>query len=174
MELTTTPPHIHTEAPHGASSDPLDVLWRHHAAMTELLAHARTGMDISSNELAALMTLRDRGPLTMGELGNRIPLSRAAMTTLIDRLVDVDYVRRMPHGSDRRRIFVELTERFDVDLKRHAQPWLQATQRYVEAMSAPQWQLVQQALGDLHAITAAESDVILVDIAQRRRARVVG
>ena len=51
------------------------------------------------------------GPLSAGQLSERSGLSRAAMTALIDRLERKGYVRRARDVADRRRVFVELTER---------------------------------------------------------------
>jgi DNA-binding MarR family transcriptional regulator len=51
------------------------------------------------------------GPLSAGQLSERSGLSRAAMTALIDRLERKGYVRRARDVTDRRRVFVELTER---------------------------------------------------------------
>lgn len=51
------------------------------------------------------------GPLSAGQLSDRSGLSPAAMTALIDRLERKGYVRRTRDAADRRRVFVELTDR---------------------------------------------------------------
>lgn len=50
------------------------------------------------------------GPLTAGELAVAAGLRPAATTTLIDRLVEREFVRRVPSDDDRRRVLVELTD----------------------------------------------------------------
>jgi DNA-binding MarR family transcriptional regulator len=50
------------------------------------------------------------GPLSAGQLSERSGLSRAAMTALIDRLERKGYVRRARDVTDRRRVFVEITD----------------------------------------------------------------
>jgi DNA-binding MarR family transcriptional regulator len=60
-------------------------------------------------EFMALTSLRSQGTLTSGELGAYLGLTSASMTALIDRLEQAGYAHRVPHGSDRRRVLVELT-----------------------------------------------------------------
>ncbi|WP_198425582.1 MULTISPECIES: MarR family transcriptional regulator [Microbacterium] len=50
------------------------------------------------------------GPRTAGELAVAAGLRPAATTTLIDRLSERGFVRRVPSPDDRRRVLVELTE----------------------------------------------------------------
>jgi DNA-binding MarR family transcriptional regulator len=50
------------------------------------------------------------GPKTAGELSGAVGLKPAATTTLIDRLTDKGYVRRVADPADRRKVLVEMTE----------------------------------------------------------------
>ena len=50
------------------------------------------------------------GPKSAGELSSATGLKPAATTTLIDRLTDKGYVRRVPSAEDRRKVLVEMTE----------------------------------------------------------------
>lgn len=65
---------------------------------------------INRTDLRHIDLLYDR-PLSAGQLSERSGLSPAAMTTLIDRLERKGYVRRVRDANDRRRVFVELTDR---------------------------------------------------------------
>lgn len=65
---------------------------------------------INRTDLRHLELLSD-GPLSAGQLSERSGLSPAAMTALIDRLERKGYVRRIRDAADRRRVFVELTDR---------------------------------------------------------------
>lgn len=47
--------------------------------------------------------------MTAGALAGGLQLSRSAVTTVIDRLEALRYVRRVPGQEDRRQILVELT-----------------------------------------------------------------
>lgn len=61
-----------------------------------------------TTELLALGYLRNRGPLTAGELGTRLGLTPGSVTTLLDRLERLGYAGRQPHPHDRRSLLVEL------------------------------------------------------------------
>jgi len=49
------------------------------------------------------------GPMTAGALAEALGLSRSAVTTVLDRLEQRRYVRRMPNPDDRRQVLVALT-----------------------------------------------------------------
>jgi DNA-binding MarR family transcriptional regulator len=68
-------------------------------------------LTINAHERLAIAHLHKTGPMTMSELGSRIPLSRAAITALTDRLEALSYVVRTPDTHDRRRTVLSLTAR---------------------------------------------------------------
>jgi MarR family 2-MHQ and catechol resistance regulon transcriptional repressor len=58
----------------------------------------------------ALSILADAGPsLPPNEIADRLIISRAAVTSLIDSLERRGYAQRLPHPSDRRMLLVEIT-----------------------------------------------------------------
>lgn len=67
---------------------------------------------LSAHERQALDHLVHAGPLTMGELGRRIPLSPAATTSLADRLERLGYAHRSADPADRRRTLLAATPRY--------------------------------------------------------------
>jgi DNA-binding MarR family transcriptional regulator len=71
-----------------------------------------TGMCPSDHKALDLILRRDG--LTAGELGNETGLASASVTSLIDRLEERGYVRRVRGRQDRRQIKVEVVpERID-------------------------------------------------------------
>lgn len=87
------------------------VAMRAHQRATEALHDVVADrFGINRTDLRHLDLLCDR-PLSAGQLSERSGLSPAAMTTLIDRLERKGYVRRVRDANDRRRVFVELTDR---------------------------------------------------------------
>jgi len=56
-----------------------------------------------------LGVLRDHGPLSPSELGERLIVTRATVTGLLDSLERRGFVRRSPNPSDRRGLLVEIT-----------------------------------------------------------------
>lgn len=58
----------------------------------------------------ALGQLRDHGPMTPSELGQRLIVTRATVTGIVDSLERRGFARRNPHPDDRRSLIVELTD----------------------------------------------------------------
>ena len=68
---------------------------------------ARLGITVT--DLSALNMLSMAGPLTPGQLADRLGITRGgAVTTVVDRLEKAGYVRRSRDEEDRRRVRVEL------------------------------------------------------------------
>ncbi len=70
-------------------------------------------------------------PVSPNQIAERLIISRASVTSLIDSLEKRGYVRRQPHGSDRRMLLIELTEtgrqvadRFRPIVHQHENQWL--------------------------------------------------
>src|SRR5689334_11577668 len=80
-------------------------------ALSGLFAQWLRGLTINAHERLAIAHLWEHGSMTMSELGARIPLSRAAVTALTDRLEALGYVVRTPDEHDRRRTLLSLTTR---------------------------------------------------------------
>lgn len=76
------------------------------------------GIASNHSELIALLVLLDNGPMKMSTLGEAIPLSRAAVTTLTDRMVGRLLMRRSPDGDDRRIIMLSLTAQGKLNVER--------------------------------------------------------
>jgi DNA-binding MarR family transcriptional regulator len=66
-------------------------------------------LGINRTDGRCLDVLDQRGPMTAGELAKACGLTTGAMTTLLDRMEQLGYLRRVPHPTDRRRVVVELT-----------------------------------------------------------------
>ena len=67
-------------------------------------------LGLSAAELLALAHLSVDGPLGPTDLAHRLHMTTGAMTAMLDRLAERDYVFREPHETDRRRIMVRLTD----------------------------------------------------------------
>ncbi|MEZ0366553.1 MarR family winged helix-turn-helix transcriptional regulator [Mycobacterium sp. pUA109] len=70
-------------------------------------------------------------PISSGELGQRMGLSGAGITYLVDRLIDSGHVRRDAHPGDRRKVILRYADRglataraFFTPLQRHTQATL--------------------------------------------------
>ncbi|GIJ48181.1 hypothetical protein Val02_50670 [Virgisporangium aliadipatigenens] len=70
---------------------------------------------LGRSDLNAIMWIstgaRDGRPLTVGELAQRLSLSPAAATALVDRLERVGHVERAREPGDRRRVTVKMNDK---------------------------------------------------------------
>jgi DNA-binding MarR family transcriptional regulator len=93
--------------------------------------------------------------LSPNEIADRLIISRATVTGLLDSLERQDYVRRRPHPTDRRMILAELTEAgrqaahaFRPIVHQHEKDWLGVLDETEQ----------QQFLGALHRVQARLRD----------------
>jgi DNA-binding MarR family transcriptional regulator len=66
-------------------------------------------LGVNATDHRCLDILSQRGPMTAGALANALVLSRSAVTTVVDRLERLRYVRRSANPDDRRQVLVSLT-----------------------------------------------------------------
>lgn len=66
-------------------------------------------LNVSAAGGLVLGILRDRGAMAPSELGDRLIVTRATVTGLVDLLERRGFVRRATHPTDRRSVLVEIT-----------------------------------------------------------------
>src|SRR5215211_1849714 len=74
------------------------------------LAERNTIADLTYSQFAVLETLYHLGPMTQGEVSQKVLKSGSNMTTVIDNLERDGLVRRERDAQDRRVIHIHLTE----------------------------------------------------------------
>jgi DNA-binding MarR family transcriptional regulator len=79
------------------------------AAERERLRMARETLGVGVNEIQACAFIAESGPRTPSELAERLQITTASVTELVDRLQRDDPVSRLPHPTDRRKLLVTLT-----------------------------------------------------------------
>lgn len=92
-------------------------LARYIDARTVALREARKALGINEMDARALLYIAENPGLKSGELRDHLTITSAGVTTLIDRLIERDAVRREPDPTDRRVSRIHLT----IDL--HDDPW---------------------------------------------------
>ena len=77
--------------------------------------------------------LRDRGPMSPSELGDRLIVTRATVTGLLDSLERRGFIQRVAHPTDRRSLVVEITadglevlQRLRTLVHHHEKAWMSA------------------------------------------------
>lgn len=79
------------------------------AAERERLRMARETFGVGVNELQACAFIAANGPRTPSELADRLQITTASVTELVDRLQRDALVSRSPHPTDRRKLLITLT-----------------------------------------------------------------
>lgn len=113
-------------------------------ALSGLVAQWLRGLTINAHERLAIAHLWEHGPMTMSELGARIPLSRAAVTALTDRLEALRYVQRTPDAHDRRRTVLSLTDRPESLIGGMVSEWLQEISEVEQRFAADELRAIER------------------------------
>jgi DNA-binding MarR family transcriptional regulator len=68
-------------------------------------------IDIKLLHFEIMTVLKEEGTLHVAEIGEKLRIAKAQMTHLIDKLVELDFVKREMNSIDRRTINITLTEK---------------------------------------------------------------
>jgi len=77
-------------------------------ALFHQTAAAKYGLGIT--DMKALSVLLWEGSMTAGQLARRLNLTSGAVTSVIDRLSNKDFVKRIPDHKDRRKVIVSVNQ----------------------------------------------------------------
>ncbi len=80
------------------------------AMLLTMSARVAEDMSFTLTEILVAEHLRLYGPLTPGEVGERVGLSSGAVTRLLDRLEARGFTRRAAHPEDRRKVLMHYVE----------------------------------------------------------------
>jgi MarR family 2-MHQ and catechol resistance regulon transcriptional repressor len=105
--------------------------------------------------LALSIIADEEVPLPPNEIAERLIISRATITGLLDSLERRGYVRRMPHSSDRRMLLIEPTEsgrnvahEFRLVVHRQQKEWLAALKESEQGQLVDTLHRLQSSLTD--------------------------
>jgi DNA-binding MarR family transcriptional regulator len=99
---------------------PTEALRLWHGALAESVR--RDGPDLSARQMAILLTVYlSPGPHTVRGLAAGLVVSKPAVSRALDRLVALDFVRRVKDAEDRRSVLVQRTVRGSVYLSEFAE-----------------------------------------------------
>ncbi|MCW2920253.1 MAG: transcriptional regulator [Thermoleophilia bacterium] len=129
-----------------------DLIFRTGTAFDGFTSQMRRAYDLNAHERLALAALWSHGPLTMTDLGSWIPLSRAAVTTLVDRMEEYGLVRRGSDASDRRRTVVELTPEATERMVPVLEPWGADLAQVLGSLADEEWTVIHQFLQSMRGL----------------------
>ncbi len=79
--------------------------------------HLAKTTGLTTPQILLLQTIRDKGEVTIGEIANKMSLSQATVTSILDRLEKRDLVYRKRSKEDKRKVHAYLTEQAKDTLK---------------------------------------------------------
>ncbi|NYF12433.1 DNA-binding MarR family transcriptional regulator [Pseudoclavibacter sp. JAI123] len=110
-----------TGGQHATSVDVLNLLREYREAEAKMRARTRSSMRMNENDLLALRFLlqqqRHGKVVVQKDLGQRLNISSASVTGLVDRLVKSGHVERRPHPTDRRASIIAPTVESDREVR---------------------------------------------------------
>ena len=117
---------------------------------------------LSANDFRALVHVMvaesDGAPLTQSQLGQRVGVSGAAITYLVDRMVESGHLRRAAHPSDRRKVLLRYADhgssvarQFFTPLGRHSGS---AMDEFTEAELTTAHRVLNALIGSMRAFNA--------------------
>lgn len=86
------------------------VLNRAHRAITEHARRQIERQDLRPTEFAVLEALYHKGPLTLGQIGERVLVTSGSVTPVADKLERRTLIQRRISSEDRRVCYAELTD----------------------------------------------------------------
>jgi DNA-binding MarR family transcriptional regulator len=136
-------------------------VFRAATAFNGFQSQLRRALSLNAHEQLAIGALWAHGALTMTELGARIPLSRAAVTTLVDRLEAEGLVQRRGDERDRRRIVVDLTDEAANRTRPVVTPWVLELQELVSQLSRDEWSTIVRFMHDFRELADRHTNQLL-------------
>lgn len=77
------------------------------------------GAEITPHQFEIIRLLLEEGTMHVAEIGQRLEIAKAQMTQLIDRLAEIEIIKRIPDPGDRRVTNIELTPEGHTLLRGH-------------------------------------------------------
>jgi DNA-binding MarR family transcriptional regulator len=115
----------------------------------ELTAEALAPFGVTGRQVAVLIAVDDRVPLSQQEVARRLGVDRTTMVALIDELEDLGLVRRRQDLADRRRNVVALTPAGTATLAGASQATQDAERRFLSSLSEAQAAGFRTALAEV-------------------------
>jgi DNA-binding MarR family transcriptional regulator len=115
----------------------------------------------------AISQLQIYGPMPMSELASRISLSRAAVTSLVDRLEADGWLRRQADDTDRRRTVLRLLPRASTDFSDVSETFHDELVECAREMSPDEWRAVSSFLDRMGAIADRHAEQLRTTSTER-------
>jgi len=142
--------------------DVLNLLRRYRTAETAMRARTRSSMGMNETDLMALRFLlreqRRGNPVRPADLADHLHITRASVTSLVDRLVRDGHATRVPHPTDRRTLLIVPTSHSDEEVRATLGPMHQRMLHIVDGLSEAERAVVARFLAGMAAAVEEAAD----------------
>lgn len=118
------------------------------------------GLDLTLSESLCLTYLQVQGQLSPSTLAKLIGLRTGSTTAMLDRLEEMGYIRRLPSPVDRRKLLIELTDRFQNEARTQVQGVQKAHRDLITSYSAEELAVIARFLKGFSENLAQNSDEV--------------
>jgi DNA-binding MarR family transcriptional regulator len=127
-------------------------------------------LGIHRTDTRLLDVLQMSGRMSAGELAKAGHLSPAAMTAALDRLERAGYVRRVRDEGDRRRVFVEVTDRLQELTWTLYGPLAESGEAMLEPLTDEQLTLMRDVMREAARLQLEQADSVRAQLSAELRA----
>ena len=124
--------------------------------LAELMASAMAPFEITGRQLAVLIAVDSRAPLSQQEVARRLGVDRTTMVLLIDELENKQLVQRRQDPDDRRKNVVALTDTGRTTLREASRAGDEAERLFLGSLSGDEAAQLRQALRAIACPAPAE------------------
>ena len=139
------------------SSEVLSTLRAIIRAMDIHSRHLSKTSGLTGPQLIVIREIGYYGPMTIGDLARRISLSQATVTTIIDRLERKELAVRVRGSEDKRRVYVDITEKANGVLANHPNVFQGSFIRQFESLEDWEQNLILSSIQRIAAMMKTEA-----------------
>ncbi len=107
--------------------------------------------ELTGVQALVINSIGEQDNIALNRLGEKLHLTSATLTGIIDRLEKIGLVQRKPHQEDRRSLLVGLTDKGLYHLPRLQQRMEEANQSFLEGLSPEEEMMIRGLLNRLTA-----------------------
>jgi DNA-binding MarR family transcriptional regulator len=131
------------------------------AAYRQRLAVARR-LGMTESEVTALAYLA-QGPLTPGQLGERLLLTSGGVTALLHRLERAGHITREPHPHDKRSVIVRADPAIVEQASQCYAPLMEATDVAINKLSVRDRDMIRSFLLEIALVSEGSVEALIAD-----------
>jgi DNA-binding MarR family transcriptional regulator len=106
-------------------------------------------IDIKLLHFEIMRVLKEEGTLHVAKIGDKLRIAKAQMTHLIDKLVELDFVKREMDSNDRRTINITITEKGSKVLEEQDNLVINAVRENMSSLTGKELEALSHSLRNL-------------------------